>query len=118
MEQSFVNIIFNEGMIMTIGKWNRLVAVLLFSSTAFVASQAIAAGTPPTIVNACVIFPSPGVARISGIVTDPEFDAVAVTPLGVGTCLNGTPNVFGVVYICDVPAAAGSVTLVAVDSQG
>lgn len=83
---------------------------LLFSASAF-------AGSAPTITNACVTFPKAGVARISGMVTDPDWDAKTVGPLVVGICLNGANNVSGVSYVCDVPAEAERVTLVAADAE-
>lgn len=103
---------FQKGNEMNITKWSGVAAAVLLSSTA------LAAGTPPTIRSACVAFVQPTVARISGIVTDPDFDTQLAAPLGVGGCLNGTPDVWGVSYVCDVPTSTNQVTLVAADSQG
>lgn len=92
----------------------RLVAGVVLASAA---STALATGTPPVINSACVSFPKAGVARISGLVTDADWDARTVAPLVVGVCLSKTPNVIGTSYYCDVPSNAGQVTLVAADAQ-
>ena len=97
-------------------KLNRaLVASVLLMS----ASSAFASSVP-SIDSACVTFPEAGIARISGIVTDADGDAVAVTPLVIGSCLNGSQNVSGTSYVCDVPDSTKgyTVTLVASDAAG
>ncbi|KAB7627769.1 hypothetical protein [Alkalilimnicola sp. S0819] len=93
----------------------------LFAAAALLAvtAPALANGTAPRIQNACVTFPNAEVARITGMVFDAEWNAQAVAPLPLGVCENAMPNVQGVSYVCDVPAAVkgATLTLVAADSD-
>jgi hypothetical protein len=58
-----------------------------------------------------------GVARISGMVSDADWDAQTVAPLGIGTCMNDMPNVSGVSYVCDVTSSTTKLTLVSGDKE-
>ena len=98
----------------------KLNRALVASALMMAASSAFAAGSVPRIVSSCVTFPTTDILRVTGIVSDADGDATAVVPLAVGACLNGSQNVVGTTYTCDLPAALRGYTfsLVAVDMAG
>lgn len=98
----------------------KLNRALVASALMMAASSAFAAGSVPRIVSSCVTFPTADIARVTGIVTDADGDAISVTPLVVGACLNGSQNVVGTTYTCDAPAdlRGYSIGLVASDMAG
>ena len=98
----------------------KLNRALVASALMMAASSAFAAGSVPKIVSSCVTFPKADIMRVTGIVSDADGDAVSVVPLVVGACLNGSQNVVGTTYTCDLPDIyrGYSFGLVAIDAAG
>lgn len=98
---------------------NRIVQSVVAASLLLVGTNAMA-NSPPQIISACVTFPTADIARITGMVYDPDWNGHFVGPLPLGVCMDQTePNIKGMTYVCDVPAQirGATITLVAADKQ-
>ncbi len=98
--------------------------IIISTVLAISAATSAHAGEAPEIQSALAV-PNTltGEVTISGMVSDPDFDADRVAPIPVGICLPSLlPNVVGNFYTCVVPLQGNSgdtitLTLVAGDSE-